>query len=319
MIFKQVPTEGEDKHVCDQIRNWLNTCYMKNRFCPENPGPSHPIHNMSPYITSDGGVDGAPSSDKDTLLRVKKSKVQTQDEAHNAVGRRMKELWGRPLSETCHMGPEACIYSNALHDLMFQFLPDFRQLISGRIFDTQRHLRKLGFDFPGMQDWPRDAERPPAFARAFTFVNGHNGQEPNGMGIGVHWVSLLLCIAFADGATLHPKISSNFSRNVLRKILQHAPPCATPGNNIPVRSFNLHTTVTERIIVPRADRPLHFPRPVDDWNFTNTGIFTYTRAVGDGFLPEDAMHCGGLFQFTRLLNCKLMDLPARFFDCLIFF
>ena len=246
-----MPADQEDKHVFDQIKNWLSICVARNRFCPENPGLTNNSNNISPYITSDGNMDGTPQSDKDTLLRVKKSKIQTQDEAHNAVGRRVKELWGRPLCDTCHMGPEACIYSNAIHDLMFHFMPDFRQLISGRIFDTQKHLRKLGFDLPGIQDWPRDAERPPVFARSFTFINGHNGQEPSGMGIGVHWVSLLLCVALADGATLHPKISSNFSRNVLRKILQHAPVCATPGNNIPVRSFNLHTTITERIIVPR--------------------------------------------------------------------
>ena len=50
---------------------------------------------------------------------------------------------------------------------------------------------------------------------------------------------------------------------------------------------------------------------MDDWNFTNTGVCTYTRAIGR-FMPEDAMHCGGLFQFAQLLNCDIMELPARY-------
>jgi hypothetical protein len=225
---------------------------------------------------------------------------------HYAIGGRIRELFGRMLTETCHMGPEASVYSNAMWDLLFQWSPDFRQLLSGRIFDSARHLKKLGLDVPGVQDWPAAADRPPAFARSFQFI--HN-QEPRALGVGVHAFALLMCVAFTGGATLHPKVSSDFARNLLREILHHAPPAATPGNNLLVRSFNLHTTVPERVIVPKTGRPAHFPRPLDDLHFITTGTFTYARAVGR-FLPEDALHCGSLFQYAALFSCDLMELPA---------
>ena len=250
---------------------------------------------------------------------------------HHLIGKRIKDLWGRVLFETCHMGPEQCVYSNAIVDLMVHWLPDCRQLLGEHIFDSRRHLRKLGLEMqlPGVQDWPPESERPPPFARSFTiFAPGSQvrvgvllvvvragltrvvGQEPAAMCVGVHAFSLLLCVSLAGAPTLHPKISSNVARALLREILRHAPACATPGNSALVRSFNLHTTLAERVIVPKQARPLHYPRPVDDWNFANTGQFTFCRALGR-FLPEDAMHCGGLFHMAELYGCDLLELPGK--------
>jgi hypothetical protein len=72
------PTEGEGRHTCDLIRNWLVACMQRNRLCPENPGPYHAAHNASIYVTSDGDAEGAPLSDKDTMLRLKKNRVQAR-------------------------------------------------------------------------------------------------------------------------------------------------------------------------------------------------------------------------------------------------
>ena len=251
---------------------------------------------------------------------------------HTAIGKRIKDLWGRVLFETCHMGPEQCVYSNAIMDLMVHWMPDCRQLLSERVFDSKRHLRKLGLEqsLPGVLDWPVECERPPPFARTFAItapggqvrrvgvavllgvglIRRSARQEAGAVCVGVHAFSLLLCVAMAGAPTLHPKISSNFARTILREILRHAPSCATPGNNALVRSFNLHTTLAERVIVPKQARPQHFPRPVDDWNFANTGQFTFCRALGR-FLPEDAMHCGGLFHMAELYGCDVLELPGR--------
>jgi hypothetical protein len=250
------------------------------------------------------------------------------------VGRRIKDLWGRVLFETCHMGPEQCVYSNAIVDLMLHWLPDCRQLLSERIFDSKRHLRKLGLEMqlPGITDWPAECERPPPFARGFVvppapgsqvsrvgvavLVGGRavtrraRRQDMGAVCLGVHAFGLLLCVSLAGAPTLHPKISSNVARTLLREILRHAPASATPGNNALVRSFNLHTTNTERVIVPKQARPGHFPRPVDDWNFANSGQFTFCRTLGR-FLPEDAMHCGALFHFAELYGCDVLELPGR--------
>ena len=250
---------------------------------------------------------------------------------HHAIGKRIKDLWGRPLFETCHMGPEQNVYANAILDLMVQWLPDCRQMLSAHIFDSKRHLRKLGLEghLPGITDWPADSERPPQFARSFLLYHPNNqvvrvglfgpagrvltgfrgGQEPTAMCVGVHAFALLMCVSLAGGPTLHPKISSNVARSILREIMQHSPPCATPGNTCLVRSFNLHTTLAERVVVPRQGRPFHFPRPVDDWNFASAGRFTFTRAIGR-FVPEDAMHCGALFRYADLYCCDILELPA---------
>lgn len=91
---------------------------------------------------------------------------------HTAIGKRIKDLWGRVLFETCHMGPEQSVYSNAITELMVHWMPDCRQLLSERVFDSRRHLRKLGLEqhLPGVEDWPVECERPPAFARSFTIT-----------------------------------------------------------------------------------------------------------------------------------------------------
>ena len=182
-----VPTSGEARCHYELIRNWLNRCIRANRFCPENPGVINPFNNISIYVTSDGDEIGQPTSDKDTLLRIKRNKgqvslalfyplssmpeqlVEPQDEVHHAVGKRVKDIWGRVLFETCHMGPEQSVYANAIHDLLMHWLPDCRQLFSPHIFQSQRHLRKLGIhdSLPGIEDWPIDADRAPQFARIF--------------------------------------------------------------------------------------------------------------------------------------------------------
>ena len=95
--------------------------------------------------------------------------MDPQDEVHHAVGKRIKDVWGRVLFETCHMGPEQSVYANAIHDLLMHWLPDCRQLFSPHIFKSQRHLRKLGIhdSLPGIEDWPETADRAPQFARVF--------------------------------------------------------------------------------------------------------------------------------------------------------
>ena len=44
-----------------------------------------------------------------------------------AVSYRIKDVYGSQLNDTCHMGPEECIYANALRD-MLQWEFDFRRV-----------------------------------------------------------------------------------------------------------------------------------------------------------------------------------------------
>jgi hypothetical protein len=64
---------AEDVQTHELIRRWLLRCIQRNRVCPENPGPMHATSNVSIYVTSDGDAEGLPTSDKDAMLRVKKT------------------------------------------------------------------------------------------------------------------------------------------------------------------------------------------------------------------------------------------------------
>lgn len=66
----------EDVQTHELIRRWLVKCIQRNRVCPENVGPMNAATNVSIYVTSDGDAEGLPTSDKDTMLRVKKVKLQ---------------------------------------------------------------------------------------------------------------------------------------------------------------------------------------------------------------------------------------------------
>lgn len=75
----EVSTSAEDVQTHELIRRWLAKCIQRNRVCPENPGPMHTTSNVSIYVTSDGDAEGLPTSDKDAMLRVKKTqKLQVQ-------------------------------------------------------------------------------------------------------------------------------------------------------------------------------------------------------------------------------------------------
>lgn len=68
----EVSESAEDVQTHELIRRWLLKCIQRNRICPENPGPMHPTSNVSIYVTSDGDAEGMPTSDRDSMLRVKK-------------------------------------------------------------------------------------------------------------------------------------------------------------------------------------------------------------------------------------------------------
>lgn len=69
----EVAESAEDTQTHELIRRWLLKCIQRNRVCPENPGPMHTTSNVSIYITSDGDAEGLPTSDKDAMLRVKRT------------------------------------------------------------------------------------------------------------------------------------------------------------------------------------------------------------------------------------------------------
>jgi len=280
------------------IRNFMLKSAAEHRMCP-----------ASFYITSDGTQSGAPKCEKSSMLRAKKGKGGTEEDILQNAAKKIKNVFGKQLTETCHCGPEESIYRNALSSLMLDFNPDLRKLFTNKLYKAQQLCAKLGIlQVVHAEDWPDDSDYPPPFARMFNF--GQPNEESATMGIGVHPFLLIFYVAIAKGATLHPKISSDWARTVLSRILSMAPRAATPGNLFLVRSYDLNTTMHQRVVVPNKERCNHFVRPIFDLNFANTGVCTYARAMQQ-FMPEDCLHCGPLFRFAALFKCDVMDLPGR--------
>lgn len=75
----EVGESAEDVQTHELIRRWLLKCVQRNRVCPETPGPMHTTSNVSIYLTSDGDAEGLPTSEKDAMLRVKRTqKIQVR-------------------------------------------------------------------------------------------------------------------------------------------------------------------------------------------------------------------------------------------------
>ena len=151
---------------------------------------------------------------------------------HTAIGKRIKDLWGRVLFETCHMGPEQCVYSNAIMDLLVHWMPDCRQLLSERVFDSKRHLRKLGLEasLPGVPDWPVECERPPPFARTFA-ITPTGSQVRARVGLAV----LLVGVGLIRRAAL-PARRRGSRRDRGRRDAGGSRPAFAPGGRLPSRS-----------------------------------------------------------------------------------
>ena len=232
---------------------------------------------------------------------------------HHSTAARIAKQYGQDLYRFCHMGKEHSVYAHALYTCLTSFMPDFRGLLDNApVFDTPKHMRKLGLDglVPGLL--AQDFTQPDHFMKSFTWHSNMGPVLSDGIGINV-W-SLLLMASLIGSSNLHPKCASDFARNVLGLILRNAPRAATPGNKIPVRSFNTQTGKGEYLIIFNRDhnsrRPDHFVRPNMDSVFALTGEYTYCRGKGQ-FLPEDVLHCSHLMTLAARLHCGPHEVPAR--------
>ena len=98
------PESAEDVQTYELIRRWLVKCIQRNRLCPENVGPVNSVSNVSIYITSDGDAEGMPTSDKDTMLRVKKARLQVRPAERAAVlGQSLSDPRGHRRRTMCIM------------------------------------------------------------------------------------------------------------------------------------------------------------------------------------------------------------------------
>jgi hypothetical protein len=242
---------------------------------------------------------------KTSLLRVLpgKDKDEGQDISYK-IALRIAAQYGETLFGQCHMGPEISVYRLALVHLVERFAPDFRGLISPKMFYSQNHLRALGMEQSayGMTNYAES--RHPAFARQF---NLRARDQLQAQAIGVNIWSVLTVVSLIGSTDIHPDVSNCFSNSLVEAILAHAPAACTPGNICPTSRFD-HGTTANRLFIPSESRPKHFLRPNEPSVVLN-GILPIAKAVGR-FAPEDMLHAPQLSAIAKNLHCTIMEIPA---------
>jgi hypothetical protein len=233
------------------------------------------------------------------------------------------------------MGPEVATYRLALVYLAERFAPDFRGLMSSKMFYSSKHLACLGLErrASGMMNYLEPAH--PAFAKQFNirfffhildflfmlacsdtllvFLTGKRTREQQqiqSQAIGVNVWSLLTVVSLIGSTDIHPDVSNGFANNLVQTILSHAPSATTPGNVCPTPRFD-HSTTATRLFIPDVPRPKHFLRP-DEPSFVKNGVLPIAKACGR-FLPEDMLHVSQLSAIHKLLHCDIMEVPANAF------
>ena len=293
-----------------QIREFVRLCFVNNRFCPADEGSFCRNLNISSYISGDATQDLLPVNPKTSLLRVppSKDKDETHDISHK-VALRVAAQFGEELFGQCHMGPELSTFRLALVYLAERFAPDFRGLLSSKMFFSRQHLAALGLEreATGMMDYLDSA--PPPFARQF---NIRARDQLQSQAIGVNIWSLLTVVSLIGSTDIHPDVSNCFSNSLVEVLLSHAPESATPCNICPSPRFD-HSTSAVRLFVHEstAARPKHFLRP-NEPSFVRNGVLPIAKATGR-FAPEDMLHASQLSALPKILHCDIMEVPANAF------
>lgn len=249
-----------------------------------------------------------PANPKTSLLRVppNKDKDETHDISHK-VALRIASQYGEQLFGQCHMGPDVSTYRLALVYLAERFAPDFRGLMSAKMFHSAKHLACLGLErgAPGMTNYMSPAHPP--FARQ---CNIRVRDQLQSQAIGVNLWSLLTVVSLIGSTDIHPDVSNGFANNLVQTILSHAPTATTPGDMCPTPRFD-HSATATRIFIPGVPRPKHFLRP-EEPSFVKNGVLPIAKACGR-FLPEDMLHVSQLSAIHKLLHCDIMEVPANAF------
>ena len=291
-----------------KILGFVQTCFYHNRFCPAEDAPFCSTSNVSCYISGDANGELMPANPKTSLLRVppNKDKDDTHDISHK-VALRIASQYGEQLFGQCHMGPDVSTYRLALVYLAERFAPDFRGLMSAKMFHSAKHLACLRLErgAPGMANYMNPAHPP--FAKQ---CNIRVRDQLQSQAIGVNIWSLLTVVSLIGSTDIHPDVSNGFANNLVQTILSHAPAATTPGDMCPTPRFD-HSATATRIFIPNVSRPKHFLRP-EEPSFVKNGVLPIAKACGR-FLPEDMLHVSQLSAIHKLLHCDIMEVPANAF------
>lgn len=216
--------------------------------------------------------------------------------------------FGGELARFCHVNSEVCIFERML-DKMMSFKMDLRPvLFNAPVFNTKKHIKKLGLEaeLPGLCKQAYD--KPDSFMKMGVWKTG--GGAVGSEGASVNMWALLTAASLVGSNHIHCKSSSRISHSLLGLILESSPAAVTPGNLVPVRSFDEVSGGMEMVQVHCEVRPENFLRPVNDVNFAINGVFSYCP-VEDGEMPEDYLGFGHIRAQAKFLKCKYWEVPPQ--------
>ena len=233
---------------------------------------------------------------------------RNQRPVETSVGDLISNAFGAELVQFCHFGKEPSIIHLLMKSLTAMEI-DLRPLMLGSpVYNTKKHIGKLGLQrmIPGL--FHSTQEKPDKFLKGFTWKSAGSAVMSEGMGVNM-W-SILMMAALMGSDEIHCKASSRVATSILTLILNLSPSAATPGNMIPVRSFNERTRRPECVMISSKNRPEHFIRPVEDDNLAMNGTFTYCQA-DRGTIPEDYLGCAHIWEMSKFLKCKYYEVPPK--------
>ncbi len=264
---------------------------------------------MRCYVTCPGTEDGDVDAASDTKNILRFTPSQRGGRTTNQVlAERTFQQFGAELVRFCHFGTESSIIERLFEKLQ-SFRMDLRPVLGNApIYDSKKHLEKLGMqrDLSGLCQ--RTHDRPDSFIKVCVWKSG--GGAIGSEGAGVNMWALLTAASMVGCDHIHCKASSRFAQNALRLILKSAPASATPGNVIPLRSFHEVSKEVEYVAPTGELRPENYLRPIDDSNFAINGVFTYCPVV-DGEMPEDYLGVGYVREMAKFLKCKYYEVPPQ--------
>lgn len=297
-----------------EIKAFVTYCVRNNRFCPEDESGYDTGSNISCYISDSANQDLTPADCRSSIFRLLPCNGRDKEdlrELPQRVALKLHSIFGGDLYRDCHMGPEVSVLKNALiYILDKKFRLDLRGLISPKIFNSRQHLSKLGVlqHLQGMRDYT--GSDAPAYAKQYVCKVGN---EIRSQGMGFHLWSLLLMNSLfigSDPFNAHPRMVHVFSNNLMSLILANSPPGATPGNTVPLRSFDDSAHAVE-LTIQSENRPEHFWRPSEK-SFMETGFLSVAGAIGR-LLPEDYLHIPGHPMVAQRYCCgdDIMSTPPE--------
>ena len=233
---------------------------------------------------------------------------RNQRPVEDSVGDLILNTFGAELAQFCHFGKEPSIMHLLLKNIMSMEI-DLRPLLGGApVYNTSKHIKKLRLHLalPGLAR--SQSTKPDKFIKPFTWKSASTAVMSEG--IGVNMWAILVMASLMGSDEIHCKSSSRVASSILSLILGLAPSAATPGNKVPVRSFNEKSREPDVVVVSSKNRREHFLRPMDDDNMAINGTYTYCQVDGK-FVPEDYLGCSYVMEMSKFLKCKYEEVPPK--------